>query len=1659
MKRSIRKKILGVTAIFLLAVTTLIIIPISAAESADLDSGSTPEIQVTLDGSTNLSFLYSSLGDADSIRVTERLADGTELDSYTVSADGMTPNKDGKYAVKIRLAAAEMTNNITVYTQKNGEKLGKAYTYSVKKYADEVLANEGFASYHAAIKAMLNYGAMAQTHFNVNTSALANADLYRKNTNPINAVSTVNCDAASYTKDLTRLAFTGYEAVLESSTAFRIYFTYSGEGTPTATVVRKGIETQSTSVHYDAAKSSYYVSINNIAPTLYNAQYTVNVTGGGETLEVKASILNYVKTVLESSTTTDTQKNAVRAMYNHFIWTTDDTSARPAVTACAHSSVHQESANKNTATAYYCSVCGVKTQTTLPDSVEVFYGPDALNTDYNLRPANRGGLTPKSEIHTDAYGTVYVRMYGGGGTHTPDNKDDDYNDSRPFSYDKNVITGKYAIIKYRLPEIQPSGTTQPTLNLHLCVQEATDWKSQQIKTSETGEWITVVMDLSQLSPTAVVPNADGKYKGVSIWFQHKYASGLGSTEDYIDVAYFAYCDKLSDAIELVDQQSYQIHTSATAYSTVSVADECTKQHKYIETGIEKQYIYVCTECGKTADFDADRYFSHTTLNGLVKPYLMDPTIQYDENNDLNYIRYTGRGSAGQVNYFRQPISYENKDNGTQSVNPNFGTNPAFNVKQSKYLALMYRTNNTSGWNHYMWLGTENANTIVKGDDNKYTGSSNYAAVRLPLSKLTANEWSLMVIDLEQALGDKWIPNGNGEFVIESMLFHSGSVPANVYFDVSYIAFADSLEDIAELSGSKECLLVTKTTTGAENTANEGNMYANYFIGNDVLEKKEAYLLKGTKETEGELSYMHYVGQGVSGTYNPGQVNYYRLPINPDSGATGYKKGEPFNVGKSRYIAMMFRTNNTSWYQQMWLGTKNANTMVSDANATNKYTGESGMHKFLLPFSDVTANEWTLFVLDMEAILGDDFVADANGDYIIETLLFHSSNVLTTTNFDVQYFAFADSFKDIINITGREDAILVTANNTGKKVDLNINHMITADSLSKTKPFQMNMTSLMADGEISFIRYTGQDQICEANYYRHPIQPNSDGTADQSYSSSVSFNIGKAKYLTLMYRTNYTAWSHRIYLGTEDANTVKYNESTKRWEGSSNRQLIELPISKINPDTWTLLVIDLEKVLGNGWIANENGDYIIENLCFYANPMLSSTTFDVSYMMFTDTLDDIKKATGRSNIMYIEGSNKGSFADLDNKCIGDTIVHTTSTSDCTVAAYCSICGAKVRDSIEHVYNLQKATNDYLATRATQDTKGTYYYSCLCGARGSETFAFGKTLSEMTDLTKTERFKTLASTITDGGSFLYFTDPHFISAAPDGKLATQYEYHIDIMGAHFNATPASFAISGGDWFNRSNTRQNAIQNLKDIDARMNAAFGKNFYLVIGNHDYNYQTEISGGGTGASEHRLSSEEIVSAWYTDERYGANGKGNKAYYSFFGANTKFYVFDSETDWEHPNTETVSEYDKEQITWFLEQLLKNDDAHIALAPHILYSAGMTLHGGTAKLLEYSNVYNNRGSVTYEGETYDFSDKSGRVEFLIAGHTHKDEVSTHYNIPCVLVIHQQSSAVYPTFDMVAVDYKDDVRKLYTFRVGADTADSLEKLDRVIELGKKITSAEQ
>ena len=370
--------------------------------------------------------------------------------------------------------------------------------------------------------------------------------------------------------------------------------------------------------------------------------------------------------------------------------------------------------------------------------------------------------------------------------------------------------------------------------------------------------------------------------------------------------------------------------------------------------------------------------------------------------------------------------------------------------------------------------------------------------------------------------------------------------------------------------------------------------------------------------------------------------------------------------------------------------------------------------------------------------------------------------------------------------------------------------------------------------------------------------------------------------------------------------------------------------------------------------------------------------------------------------------------------GEALGHKGGQATCLGRAKCEVCNKVYGEAGKHVFEGQITTVDYLATQATMVRPATYFYSCIyCGAKSTKRFAHGGNIVEELTGPYNEKFKEDA----DGEGYLYFTDPHYVNCSFNAAFWDGREARLEKLAQLYKSTNAQFAVCGGDWLNNSNSRESAIAILTYIRETTTKLFGT-CHLVVGNHDYNYQF-VTNGTNGKSEHWLTPEEIASAWYPDN----NGK---TYYSFIGKNTRYYVFDSGIDW-YRSAGVMNDYDKEQAAWFIEQLMANDDQHIVLMPHMVQVSGSTdnFNGGTLEYAKISAAYNNREKYTYNGVEYDFSGKTGMVEYIIAGHNHGDHVGTIAGIPYILTATNQSGDP-PTADFVYADY--DERKLHLVRVG-------------------------
>ncbi len=129
------------------------------------------------------------------------------------------------------------------------------------------------------------------------------------------------------------------------------------------------------------------------------------------------------------------------------------------------------------------------------------------------------------------------------------------------------------------------------------------------------------------------------------------------------------------------------------------------------------------------------------------------------------------------------------------------------------------------------------------------------------------------------------------------------------------------------------------------------------------------------------------------------------------------------------------------------------------------------------------------------------------------------------------------------------------------------------------------------------------------------------------------------------------------------------------------------------------------------LGHDFGDYLSDdNATCIAD---GSKTAKCTRCNATDTVTDANTRLGHKFTNYVPDGNA------------------TCTKDGTKTAKCDRCDetdtiTDANSKLQHTYNRQIATDKYLATTATCTKKATYYYACICGTKGTETYEYGAAL---------------------------------------------------------------------------------------------------------------------------------------------------------------------------------------------------------------------------------------------------------------------------------------------------------------------------------------------
>ncbi len=242
----------------------------------------------------------------DSIGVNFDMCVRTQTADVVVTVDGaetvFSDVKDGQH-IRVALAAAQMTDTISVQlVDKNGNE-SQVYRYSVRQYADTILAGDYDDTTKALVKAMLRYGGKAQLFFNHNTENLADAGIAVEQLKVPAEYPDVTVEGKA-----ANVSFYGASLLFRDRTAVRLYFRV--DGNVAAHTFTSGVRTY-VPVWKDGM---YYIEIDGISPADLDESYSVTVDG---TLTVSYSPRDYILRMYNQKDSSQTLKDVVCAMYTY----------------------------------------------------------------------------------------------------------------------------------------------------------------------------------------------------------------------------------------------------------------------------------------------------------------------------------------------------------------------------------------------------------------------------------------------------------------------------------------------------------------------------------------------------------------------------------------------------------------------------------------------------------------------------------------------------------------------------------------------------------------------------------------------------------------------------------------------------------------------------------------------------------------------------------------------------------------------------------------------------------------------------------------------------------------------------------------------------------------------------------------------------------------------------------------------------------------------------------------------------------------------------------------------------------------------------------------------------------------------------------------------
>lgn len=245
---------------------------------------------------------------SQSIESTAKVKISLADDTVTYNVKDLELTEEGLYVVSVDLAATQMADDIVVFIMDKNQ-MGCYANYTVRQYADTVLADESLSAYHDIVKEMLNYGAAAQNYFDYGADAPANEGITGAGMAEIPEQAGA---PLSVTGSAEGVSFYAASLIYREQIAVRFYFKFSGD-INACTFAANGEK-----LIPGLKDGLYYVDVTGITPEMLDQQVELTVTDeAGSVLTVSYSPMNYI--VRMNAKGGQSLKALLKALYNYHL--------------------------------------------------------------------------------------------------------------------------------------------------------------------------------------------------------------------------------------------------------------------------------------------------------------------------------------------------------------------------------------------------------------------------------------------------------------------------------------------------------------------------------------------------------------------------------------------------------------------------------------------------------------------------------------------------------------------------------------------------------------------------------------------------------------------------------------------------------------------------------------------------------------------------------------------------------------------------------------------------------------------------------------------------------------------------------------------------------------------------------------------------------------------------------------------------------------------------------------------------------------------------------------------------------------------------------------------------------------------------------------------